>query len=215
MDWCLCCVDGMGSGQGRGGQERAALAFPRTSPATRLPTHRISGLGPTLEFYTLLSHELQRASLGIWRHDARAPGAAAGSAASALVAAAKQEAAATAAADGQAGAGAGGGAGPGPLAGELEEEQVRPTQTPATCCWFALMQLWACRSADQHHQHPVPCHIPLQGQHEGVRARDLVVAPQGLFPAPLPPSQRGEDSKVRGWRGGGVRQAGVRRRVHL
>jgi E3 ubiquitin-protein ligase TRIP12 len=28
-----------------------------------------SGLGPTLEFYTLLSHELQRRSLGMWRED--------------------------------------------------------------------------------------------------------------------------------------------------
>lgn len=28
----------------------------------------LAGLGPTLEFYTLLSHELQRKSLGLWRH---------------------------------------------------------------------------------------------------------------------------------------------------
>jgi hypothetical protein len=38
-----------------------------------------TGLGPTLEFYTLLSHELQRADLGMWRHEERqAPAAAAG-----------------------------------------------------------------------------------------------------------------------------------------
>ena len=28
-----------------------------------------TGLGPTLEFYTLLSHELQRKGLGMWRAD--------------------------------------------------------------------------------------------------------------------------------------------------
>jgi len=28
-----------------------------------------TGLGPTLEFYTLLSHELQKRSLGMWRHE--------------------------------------------------------------------------------------------------------------------------------------------------
>ena len=28
-----------------------------------------TGLGPTLEFYTLLSHELQRRGLGMWRGD--------------------------------------------------------------------------------------------------------------------------------------------------
>ena len=28
-----------------------------------------TGLGPTLEFYTLLSHELQRRGLGLWRCD--------------------------------------------------------------------------------------------------------------------------------------------------
>jgi E3 ubiquitin-protein ligase TRIP12 len=30
-----------------------------------------TGLGPTLEFYTLLSHELQRRELGMWRHEER------------------------------------------------------------------------------------------------------------------------------------------------
>lgn len=40
------------------------------------------------------------------------------------------------------------------------------------------------------------------GQHEGVKASELVVAPQGLFPAPLPPGQRGDDSKVRGFMDG-------------
>ncbi len=28
-----------------------------------------TGLGPTLEFYTLLAHELQRKSLGMWRSE--------------------------------------------------------------------------------------------------------------------------------------------------
>lgn len=32
-----------------------------------------SGLGPTLEFYTLLSHEMQKRSLGMWRDEGDAP----------------------------------------------------------------------------------------------------------------------------------------------
>ena len=28
-----------------------------------------TGLGPTLEFYTMLSHDLQRRGLGLWRGD--------------------------------------------------------------------------------------------------------------------------------------------------
>ncbi|PSC70280.1 E3 ubiquitin-ligase UPL3-like isoform A [Micractinium conductrix] len=122
-----------------------------------------TGLGPTLEFYTLLSHELQRKSLGIWRHDGSSGGGAGG--ASALVEEAKQEAAAEAAADA---AGAGGAAAaaaqaaraaaPGPLAGELDEGGGG-------------------------------------GHSEGVRASELVCAPHGLFPAPLPPGQRGDESK--------------------
>ena len=37
-----------------------------------LLTHTLqvgTGLGPTLEFYTLLAHELQRKSLGMWRSE--------------------------------------------------------------------------------------------------------------------------------------------------
>lgn len=34
-----------------------------------------TGLGPTLEFYTLLSHDLQRKDMGLWRHDDREPAA--------------------------------------------------------------------------------------------------------------------------------------------
>ncbi|KAL4436702.1 hypothetical protein ABPG75_003841 [Micractinium tetrahymenae] len=126
-----------------------------------------TGLGPTLEFYTLLSHELQRKSLGIWRHDASAGNSdgagGAGTAAGALVEDAKQAAAAAAAADTSGGAGAQAAAaarsaaGPGPLAGELDKEEGQLNET--------------------------------------VRAGDLVYAPQGLFPAPLPPGQRSEDGK--------------------
>ncbi len=145
---------------------------PSTQPAPPPPfCARPAGLGPTLEFYTLLSHELQRRSLGIWRHT-ETPGGSTGDAAKPAAAAAEAQAATAPAAAAAAAAAAGGGggaapaagaaarrqSGPGPLAGELGEEA---------------------------------------GQHEGVRASELVVAPQGLFPAPLPPGQRGEDSKVR------------------
>ena len=30
-----------------------------------------TGLGPTLEFYTLTSHELQKIELGLWRSDGK------------------------------------------------------------------------------------------------------------------------------------------------
>lgn len=35
-----------------------------------------TGLGPTLEFYTLLAHELQRKSLGMWRSEGGGGGSA-------------------------------------------------------------------------------------------------------------------------------------------
>lgn len=37
-----------------------------------------TGLGPTLEFYILLSHELQKKGLGMWRNDDNDPIAATG-----------------------------------------------------------------------------------------------------------------------------------------
>ncbi len=41
-----------------------------------------TGLGPTLEFYTLLSHDLQKRQLRMWRHeDASQPSSAAAGAA--------------------------------------------------------------------------------------------------------------------------------------
>lgn len=140
----------------------------RYHPTPSLSLRCGAGLGPTLEFYTLLSHELQRRSLGIWRHSPAPAGSADDGAKPAVVEADAPAAAAPAAAAAE--GGGGGGAppaaaaaaarrqsGPGPLAGELGEEA---------------------------------------GQHEGVKASELVVAPQGLFPAPLPPGQRGDDSKV-------------------
>ncbi|EFN55600.1 hypothetical protein CHLNCDRAFT_52424, partial [Chlorella variabilis] len=105
------------------------------------------GLGPTLEFYTLLSHELQRKSLGIWRHDDAAAAAAAApppQPPAALAEGAKPAADAAL-------------SGPGPLEGELDAEGGQLS--------------------------------------EGVRAGELVAAPHGLFPAPLPPGRRGDDGK--------------------
>ena len=43
-------------------------------PGTQVGT----GLGPTLEFYTLLAHELQRKSLGMWRCDSGGSGGGSG-----------------------------------------------------------------------------------------------------------------------------------------
>ena len=44
-----------------------------------------TGLGPTLEFYTLLSHELQRKGLGMWRFDDAVSHQATGSALSSVM----------------------------------------------------------------------------------------------------------------------------------
>lgn len=106
-----------------------------------------TGLGPTLEFYTILSHELQRKSLGLWRHDA-------GAGAALPAADAKELAAMTAAATQDRKD-----PGPGPLKGELA------------------------MSAGGHDA-------------DHLRERDLVTAPFGLFPSPLPPLQRSDAGKV-------------------
>ncbi len=47
-----------------------AAATCQTHDASVLPLLQVgTGLGPTLEFYTLLAHELQRRSLGMWRSE--------------------------------------------------------------------------------------------------------------------------------------------------
>jgi len=98
-----------------------------------------SGLGPTLEFYTLLSHEFQHRSLGLWRDDVPAAPAFPKRAAVSLTLQ-------------QAGGGIGQElcsiSGPGPLLGEV-----------------AATHLEGSVDSDD----------------------DLVSAPQGLFPRPLPP----------------------------
>lgn len=104
-----------------------------------------SGLGPTLEFYTLLSHELQRKNLGLWRDEGAAD----------ETSDAKEKAAGQAdvvAVQGGGGAIARTVSGPGPLRGELitAEGHVMDNLNP--------------NGTDQ----------------------DLVSAPYGLFPRPVP-----------------------------
>ena len=121
-----------------------------------------SGLGPTLEFYTLLSHDLQRKSLKLWRDE--------GVDASNTTTQEKEKAAAAAAAGGGAGlesAGHGGVlrtvSGPGPLRGEL----VLNTDVRSIA-----------NTADTRSSHASLSTAPGES--------DLVSAPLGLFPRPLP-----------------------------
>uniref|UniRef100_A0A7S3VMY1 HECT-type E3 ubiquitin transferase n=1 Tax=Dunaliella tertiolecta TaxID=3047 RepID=A0A7S3VMY1_DUNTE len=107
-----------------------------------------TGLGPTLEFYTLLSHDLQRRSLNMWRHEdaERLDGSAEQGKAKSVDAMDVDR--------------------PEPLAGEAPAaSSAEHTQQRADAAW--------------HDSSP-----------------EYVNAPWGLFPLPLPPSQRTPDSKV-------------------
>lgn len=100
-----------------------------------------TGLGPTLEFYTLLSHELQRKSLGLWRH---------------------------------------------------EDRQEVPQ---------ALMELEAKEEEANKEVVGVPRGVSAKQLQRENSSHDMslveyVNAPFGLFPAPLPPQQRGSNTKV-------------------
>ncbi|KAK9803385.1 hypothetical protein WJX72_003423 [[Myrmecia] bisecta] len=97
-----------------------------------------TGLGPTLEFYTLLSHELQKKGLGMWRSDDTSS---AGAPATATAASKKPQER---------------------VKGEKAEPLVR-----------------------------VQSDLNEEGKPE-----TYVVAPQGLFPAPLPPAESAAGSKV-------------------
>lgn len=113
-----------------------------------------TGLGPTLEFYTLLSHDLQRRSLKMWRHeDAASPD--------------------NMAADSDA-------ASPAEDGGEARPMSRTPSMSRA-----------ASMSVGQRPAAAVA--LPVEAWHDD---SEYVNAPWGLFPAPLPPSQRGPDSKV-------------------
>lgn len=121
-----------------------------------------SGLGPTMEFYTLVSHEIQRRSLKLWRDEGTAAGnttlhekekTAAGEDLSGLLRSM-------------------GGPGPGPLRGEL----FLNTETRSI----------AAAAADSNNNTT-----------QRDQNTDLVLAPLGLFPRPLPPGRhRSETSSI-------------------
>ncbi|KAL0023887.1 hypothetical protein WJX79_004926 [Trebouxia sp. C0005] len=99
-----------------------------------------TGLGPTLEFYTLLSHELQRKGLGMWRSDTG-----------------------------------------------KDSEAAAAQGTPKKPTAGADIKA---SNPDQPHVAALQSDIALDGQ-----LQQFVTAPQGLFPAPLPPHLLA-DSKV-------------------
>jgi E3 ubiquitin-protein ligase TRIP12 len=139
-----------------------------------------TGLGPTLEFYTMLSHELQRKSLGMWRHeeppeqeqqqpqhplDETPTNGAEAAAVTAAVAASN--------------------------AGQQQQQQQaaaagssRPGSRPASRGGSDAGQ------GVQLHQEVV------SHEQAASTAADYVYAPHGLFPAPLPESKRGPHAAV-------------------
>jgi E3 ubiquitin-protein ligase TRIP12 len=131
-----------------------------------------TGLGPTLEFYTMLSHELQRKSLGLWRHEeppepeqqqpqhALDETPADGAEAAAVTAAASS--------------------------GKADQQQ----QAAAAGSRPASRGGFDAGNGVQLHQEVV--------SHEQATstAADYVYAPHGLFPAPLPESKRGAHAAV-------------------
>lgn len=149
-----------------------------------------TGLGPTLEFYTMLSHELQRKSLGMWRHEEppepeqqpEQEAAAEGNAAAVAAAAtagnrSKADAPGSSnAGQQQAAAGAGGGAGAG----------SRPSSRPAS---RGGSDAGAAPSVQLHQE--VVSH-----EQAAATAADYVYAPHGLFPCPLPEARRSPQSSV-------------------
>eukprot|EP00887_Chlorella_sp_A99_P008099 scaffold12.g8099.t1 len=135
-----------------------------------------TGLGPTLEFYTLLSHELQCKSLGMWRHDDPA------GAGASLVDEAKQAAAAAAARALNRTTSAG----PGPL--QARAAAHHPPCASAACHAVPCRALPRCVVLDE---------LVVDASHsDGVHSSELVVAPLGLFPAPLAPAQRRGGSPI-------------------
>jgi E3 ubiquitin-protein ligase TRIP12 len=123
-----------------------------------------TGLGPTLEFYTMLSHELQRRALGMWRHEE--PPSADGDERPA-----KPEPKVEAA------------------GGQQQQQQQRPQVAAAARAGGA-----AAAGAVV----PVALHQEVVSHEQALAASaaDYVYAPHGLFPAPLPPAQRGPGSGV-------------------
>jgi E3 ubiquitin-protein ligase TRIP12 len=140
-----------------------------------------TGLGPTLEFYTMLSHELQRKSLGMWRHEEppepeqQQPQHALdetptdGAEAAAITAAAS-----SGKADQQQQQGAAAGAATGSRPGS------RPASRGGSDAGGGV----------QLHQEVV------SHEQAASTAADYVYAPHGLFPAPLPESKRGAHAAV-------------------
>ncbi|KAF6266557.1 hypothetical protein COO60DRAFT_1697133 [Scenedesmus sp. NREL 46B-D3] len=139
-----------------------------------------TGLGPTLEFYTMLSHELQRKALGMWRHEEppepeqqqqqhpldETPANGADAAA--------VTAAAAAASTGKAGL---------PGSGEAGQQQQQQQRRQAVALWAAG------RAAGR------PA-VAAAMRAAASTAADYVYAPHGLFPAPLPEPKRGAHAAV-------------------
>ncbi|KAG2490174.1 hypothetical protein HYH03_011304 [Edaphochlamys debaryana] len=139
-----------------------------------------TGLGPTLEFYTLLSHELQRRELGMWRHeerdDTQPPAAPTTATAATDGAVASPQAGTPPAAASPAGAGAKPRSSPNPNRMETDGAPA-PAAAPAA----------APRAANATVGVSVPSRRDEAAHHDEC---EYVNAPWGLFPRPLPPAAR-------------------------
>lgn len=130
-----------------------------------------TGLGPTLEFYTMLSHELQRKALGLWRHE-EPPEPQQQHALDETPADAADAAAVAAAAAGKAG---------GSDAGQQQQQQPGAAAGSRGGSDAGGVQL---------HQEVV------SHEQAASTAADYVYAPHGLFPAPLPEQKRSPHAAV-------------------
>lgn len=150
-----------------------------------------TGLGPTLEFYTMLSHELQKKSLGMWRHEEppeQQPSAA------------DDEAQQQAAADGVNGQASNAGVQPKQHPAGGRSDVGGPSSTPSS------------RSSSRHGSRPSSrggaapdgVAVPSVQLHQEVisheqataTAAEYVYAPHGLFPVPLKQQQRAAGTSV-------------------
>ncbi len=158
-----------------------------------------TGLGPTLEFYTLLSHELQRKDLGMWRHEEQDT-AGRGAKQEEEGEKEKQQGAEKAEKGSAGGQAAGGAASPAASAMEVDgspgqgqqqqQQQVVQAAGPVTAVTVPMRRGEASHHHHQHQHHSDGAAGDKGGPAPASSSDDYVNAPWGLFPRPLPPDMR-------------------------
>lgn len=156
-----------------------------------------TGLGPTLEFYTLLSHELQRKDLGMWRHEEQDKESKQDGEEKEAGEGEEQQGAAGGEKGSAAGQEAGGAASPAASAMEVDgsprqgqgQQVVVQAAGPVTAVSVPMRRGEASHH-HQHHHHNDGGGGDKGGPAPAASSEDYVNAPWGLFPRPLPPDMR-------------------------